>query len=923
MPVELGLLGHVDAHVDGTALDVGHARQSCVLAALLVDANRPVPPEVLLDRVWGGRPPQRARNALAGYVSRLRALFAEVDGVTIGRQPGGYRLTVDLDSVDLHRFHRLIAEARATDGDEARAALLDQALALWRAEPFAGLDTPWVAAVRASLEAERLAVTLDRNDIALRLDRHGSVLGELAELVDQHPLDERLAAQHMLALYRCGRQADALRQFETVRVGLAEELGADPGPDLRALHQRILRADPTLATAATGSVPVAGPVPRQLPAPPASFVGRADEVARLDAAHAGGGSTVVVHAISGTPGVGKTTLALHWAHRAAGRFPDGQLYLNLRAFGSKGTALTSAEALGVLLDSLGVTPQRIPTTADGRAALYRSLLAGKRILVLLDNALDAEQVRPLLPGSPGCAAVVTSRAALPALVVIDGARPLTLDVLSQAESRTLLAARIGRAAVDADPQAAADIAARCAGLPLALAIVAARVATHVGLTLEKVALELTDAADALEVLADAEPASDVRTVFSWSYAALDPTAARLFRRLGLHPGPDIGLAAAASLAGAPPAVVRPAMAHLIRTHLVTEPGPGRFALHDLLRAYAAELAHGHDGEADRAAARGRVLDHYVHTSHAAARLLHPHRDPIALDPPRAGADPEELTDGDAAKAWLARERRTLVAVIGHAVDGGFDAHAWRLGWALWTFLDRQGHWSDLATAGRYAVAAAARLADPVARAHSHRLLACALVRAERHGDAHAHLRRALDLYRRAGDRVGQANAHNNISSVYEAEGRYRAALAHGRQSLDLYRAVGHRRGHAHALNAVGWYHALLGQHEQALDACQKALARLRDLGDRVGEAMTWHSLGHAHFQLGHHHQAVACHRHALELFRHVGDRYLEADTLARIGDDHDVFGEPAAARDAWREALSILEDLDHPDADAVRTKLAG
>jgi DNA-binding SARP family transcriptional activator/tetratricopeptide (TPR) repeat protein len=922
MPVEFGLLGHVDAHVDGESVDVGHARQSCVLAALLVDADRPVPVEVLLERVWGGRPPQRARNALAGYVSRLRALLADVDGVTIGRTPAGYRLTVDIDAVDLHRFHRLIVKARATDGDEARLALLDQALGLWRAEPFAGLDTPWLAGVRASLEAERLAATLDRNDIALRLDRHAELLAELSDLADRHPLDERLAGQHMLALYRSGRQADALRHFEAVRVRLAEELGADPGPDLRALHRAMLRSDPTLA-AASAPAPAVGPVPRHLPAPPAWFVGRAGEVARLDADLATGASAMVIHAISGPPGVGKTTLALHWAHRVADRFPDGQLYLNLRAFGSNATVLTSAEALGVLLDSLGVPPQRIPTTVEGRAALFRSLLAGRRVLVVLDNALDAEQVRPLLPGTPGCAAVVTSRGALPALVVIDGARPLTLDVLNQADSRTLLAERIGRDAVDADRRAAADVAARCAGLPLALAIVAARITSHAGLTLEKVALELTEAADALEVLADAEPAADVRTVFSWSYAALDPTAARLFRRLGLHPGPDIGLAAAASLAGAPEWTVRTAMAQLTRANLVTEPRPGRFALHDLLRAYAAELAHRSDGEADRRDARERVLDHYAHTAHAAARLLHPHRDPIDLDPARAGAGPEPLADAEAAHAWLTRERRTLIAVIGHAVECGLDTHAWRLGWALWTFLDRRGHWSDLMTAGRYAVAAAARLADPTARAHSHRLLACALLRADRGEDAHAHLRRALDLYRQVGDRSGQANAHNNISSVYEAQGRYHEALAHGRTSLDLYRIAGHRRGHAHALNAVGWYHALLGQHEQALDACHRALIRLRDLGDHVGEAMTWHSLGHAHFHLGHHHQAVGCHRHALELFRQIGDRYFEADTLARIGDDHDAAGQALAARDAWRGALSILEDLDHADAEAVRAKLAG
>jgi DNA-binding SARP family transcriptional activator len=568
--VEFGLLGAVEVRVGGRDLDVGHSRQRCVLAALLVDANRLVPVDVLVDRVWGEQVPHRARNAVAGYVSRLRQVLPGEVSI-IGRQ-GGYVLTVDPMSVDLHRFDHLVRRARV-EPDEA-VVLLTEALGLWRGEPFATSDTPWLATVRSALETRRLAALLDRNDLVLEQGRHTELLAELDVTAEVFPLDERLAGQLMLALYRCGRQADALLRYERIRRRLADELGADPGPELRLLHRKILTADLAL--------PVSRAVPRQLPMPLRALAGRARELAALDAVLTG--RRPMVAAVSGMAGVGKTVLAVHWAHRVAERFPDGQLHVNLRGFGPDETATTPGEALRTLLDALG---SRVPASVDAQGRQYRDVVADKRMLILLDNARDADQVRPLLPGSPGCLVLVTSRNRLTGLVAADGAHPVAVAPLSTEDSRDLLADRLGAARI-ADSAATDEIIMRCAGLPLALTVVAARVACT-GFPLRVIAADL---GEGLDPFCDGDSATDVRAAFSWSYRALGPAAARLFRLLGLHPGQDISVENAAALFGAPR--VRPLLAELTRAHLLVERRPGRYVLHDLLRAYAVELAQIHD-----------------------------------------------------------------------------------------------------------------------------------------------------------------------------------------------------------------------------------------------------------------------------------------------------------------------------------------
>jgi DNA-binding SARP family transcriptional activator/tetratricopeptide (TPR) repeat protein len=928
MEVEFRLLGDVQARIDGSAVDIGHARQRCVLVALLVDANRLVPIDVLLDRVWSERLPQRARNTLSGYVSRLRRVLVATNDVAITRHPGGYVLTVDPMAVDLHRFHHLSARARAARDEDDALTLFEQALGLWGPTAFATLDTPWLDSVRVTLDAQRLAAELDRNDLLLGRGQHAALLDDLSERATEYPLNERVAGQLMLALYRCGRQADALYRYEHVRSELAEALGADPSPPLQRLHRQILAADPALATTTASTTrPAAAargsPVPRQLPAPPRGFTGRDRELAALDALARTVDEmapAVVISTVSGCAGVGKTALAVHWAHRVAQTFTDGQLYVNLRGFDPRGSVTSLAEAMRGFLDALDVPRDRIPSTLDAQSGLYRSLLTGRRMLIVLDNARDAEQVRPLLPGSAGCMVVVTSRNELTGLLA-DGAEPLVLDLLTGQEARTLLIRRLGRRRVAAEPAAVTQTIDRCARLPLTLSIVAARAAARPAFPLAVLASELAGTRGALDAFASDDAAIDVRAVFSWSYNVLSAEAARVFRLMALNPGADLAAPAAASLAGIPPARARSLLAELTRAHLVTEPVPGRFSFHDLLRAYARELTDERDPIPDRHSASSRVLDHYLHAAHAAALHLHPQRDPIVLNRPRPGVAVVELADHGTALAWFRAERAVLLAAVPLAAEAGFDSHAWQLSWALMDYLDYQGHWHEQRAVQRTAAEAARRLADLSGQAHAHRGLARAYARLNLDQQAYTHFERALDLYGAAGDRTGQARTHLSLGLINEQLGRIQDVVPHTQQALVLFRAAGHLTGQANALNNLGWHHAQRGDHRQAIGYCEQALAVLRDVGDPYGEAGTWHTLGYARHQLGHHPQAIDCYERAICLLEQVGERHHLAEALTHLGDTHLAAGRPGAARQAWQRAIVLLDELGHADAEHLRARV--
>jgi tetratricopeptide (TPR) repeat protein/transcriptional regulator with XRE-family HTH domain len=665
--------------------------------------------------------------------------------------------------------------------------------------------------------------------------------------------------------------------------------------------------------------------PRQLPADVTGFAGRAAQLRQLDSllpGEPGAPAAVVISAIAGSAGVGKTALAVHWARRVADQFPDGQLYVNLHGFSPAAAPARPATVLRGFLEALDVPPARVPADVDAQAALYRSRLAGRRMLVVLDNAADDEQVRPLLPGAPGCLTVVTSRSQLTGLVATEHAHALAVDVLSTEEARELLGRRLGAQAIAADAAAIDDIAARCARLPLALAVVAARAATQ-AIPLPELAAELRDARRRLDPFDTGDARSDLRAVFSWSYKRLGAGAARLYPLLGLHPGPDVTVAAAASLAGISTTDAAAHLEELTRAHLVMEHVPGRFTFHDLLRAFAVELVHRTHGDAERDGTRHRLLDHYLHTAYAAATLLHPLRRRFTPAEPQPGVEPEALSGEESALGWFAAERIVLIAAVHAAVAAGYDRHAYQLAWCMTDYLDWRGHWHDWATTQRAALRAAERLGDPVAQVLAHRGLAGASARQGDYDGSLTHLNRALELLDGAGSTADRAQIHLNLGTVNGRQQRHADAVRHDLQALELYRTAGDRAGEGDALGAVGWSYSLLGKHELAVNYCRQALAVHRELDNREGEAASLDSLGHAYHHLGRYSRAIACYQRAIELSRTLKNRYYEAFSLHHLGDTHRAAGEPEAAREQWLLAMEILDELGHSEAAQLRTKLDG
>lgn len=935
------VLGPLRAWRGQTAIDLGPLQQRVVLAVLLLQAGRPIAREQVISAVWGQDPPARAVNLVQRHVSGMRRALGPCGPgperpVRLVWTDAGYQLTLPDGALDLGVFEAELSRSRlARVAGDLRGAneALHSALALWRGPFCHGLFSPLLDAQRDRLAESRISLIEERAELDLALGQHGDLVAELRGLMAEHPLRERLHGLLMLALYRAGRQADALAAYRYVRRLLQEELGVEPAASLQKLHQQILSAAPELdqpRSEVTVSGSVGGgysrPVPAQLPHSIPDFIGREAELSTLNAllpGEQGAAGPVGIAAISGMGGVGKSALAVYWSHQIRDRFPDGQLYVNLRGFGPAGSAMEPGDAIRSFLDAFEVPPERIPLDLEARGALYRSLLASLRVLIVLDNAQDGAHVRALLPGSAGCLVVVTSRNQLIDLAATDGAHSVSLDLLTSREAWQLLARRLGTGRVAAEPAAAGEIIEACAGLPLALAVVAARAAASPRLLLAGLAEELHESRGSLDALDGGASQTNVRAVFSWSYNALSPAAARFFRLLGLHAGPDIGVSAAASLAAGTPAGTRALLAELARAHLLTEGGHGRFAFHDLLRAYARELADARDPAEDRRAAVRRVLDHYLHTAYRADQLLRAGReDAIALAPATPGAAVHRLADHRKALSWLDAEYQNLLAALRQAVTEGFDVHTWQLAWTLASYFDRRWRWHDAVTYLRVALDAAERLRDLQGQAVSHGCLAYACMSLGLHEDAQSHLAHAIRLYEKLGNETGQAEAYRRMARVFDKLRDYARGLEHAQRAAELFRAAGQRTGEGRALNGVGWFHVRLGEPEQGLVYLRRALALQKEIDDAYSQADTVDSMGAAYLLLGRHDEAVAHYLEALELYRDFGDRYPEADTWACLGDTYLAAGDSESAAAAWHSALVILDDLGHPDAEAVREKLA-
>jgi DNA-binding SARP family transcriptional activator/Flp pilus assembly protein TadD len=933
MPTKITLLGEVTAHVDGRGVDLGLPRQRCVLAALAVDAGRLVPADRLVGQVWGVDTPRRGRATLHSHISRLRKALA--GALTIRYRSDGYTLEVDQpeQAVDLLRFRALCDQARAAGEDPRTVDLLTAALALWRGEPLSGLSGEWVEGERDRWQQEQWAAEHDLVDAQLRAGLGEGLVARLSARARQHPLDERVAGQYMLALHRAGRPADALEHYRRLRERVVAELGTDLGAALRALHQQILTADPGLIPEPVGVVVRSVVVPRQLPAMPAQFVGRRRELDRLNALlcawppgeegpapeEVTSGGTLLISAIGGTGGIGKTWLALHWAHRNLHRFPDGQLFVDLRGFSPTERPAHPTDVLGGFLDALGVGRDRQPTDQDRRAELYRSLVADKRMLVVLDNAVATDQVIPLLPGGHHCTVVVTSRNQLRGLIARHGARPVHLDVLADTEAHILLTGILGPDRVDADDRAIAELVESCGRFPLALGLVAARAAADPRSPLRDIVAELH--ALGLDALDSDDPTASLPAVLSWSLRRLTDRQREVFALLGIAPGPDTGLSAVICLTGLTERDAHAVLQALIDASLVHRTHAGRYAMHDLVRAYATNTAEDLPAAVREAALR-RVLDHYTHTAHTADQLLHSHHHPVRLDPPIPGVHLHPLPDAVAAWAWLDTEHACLLAAQHTAATYHWHATVWWLAWSLHTFHYRRGHRHDQLIAWRAAADAAPHLPDPTTHAHANRLLGLAHARLSHHQDAIKHLHHALTLAEHHDDPTEQAHTHNELGMVWAERGDDQQALMHARRALELYRGLDLPMWEARALNGVGWCAAQLGDYDTAREHCQAALVLNRQQHSPDGEAGVLDSLGYIAHRSGRHDEAIEHYTRAVALYRDLGNSYEAADTLETVGHPHAEIGRFDQARAVWREALRLYREQGrHDDATRLERKL--
>jgi len=949
------LLGPLEIRTGEDWRGIGAPKWRSVLAALLINAGQVVPADVLINEVWRDEPPAKAANLISIYVLRLRRLLGEEYSALLVTRSPGYQLRLGPADTDVQVFETMVREGRrayAAGDPETSAARLAEALALWRGSPLA--DVPPTPLVEA--ETERLAgLRLDAAELRIKAElacgNYAQVIPELRRLLADNPIREGLWLLLIQALDGAGRHAEALDAYGQARRAIADELGVDPGPELRQLYADLLAKDEKLAREggdAAGSISAgtvtAGarpgesapgraqarvtwtvPAPAQLPADVADFTGREDQVRHLCAllANAGAGAdpgAVRIALVAGSGGLGKTSLAVHAAHRLSGTFPDGQLYVDL--LGATAHPLHAADVLARFLRDLGVDGRDIPVDEDERAARYRTVLAGRRMLILLDNARDAAQVRPLLPGTASCAVMVTTRSRMPDLA---STKLVDLDVLDDDEALTLFTKVIGDERAAAEPEATAELLLACAGLPLAIRICAARLNTRSGWTIRSMANRLRDEHRRLDELKAGDQA--VRASYQVSFASLAADAppggiapADAFRMLGLWHGPSISSAAAAALFGTPEHLASDALETLVDTHLLESTSPDRYKFHDLLRVYSSERAVADLSSSDRDAAVGRLLEWYMRTADAAAAVVSPHSYRLPLDDSAPDSAPLAFADVEDALGWYDSERANVVAATRQASACGLHEIAWRLPTPLFTVFNRRGNWADCITTHRIALESARHVGTRQGEGWVLNNLGEALEFAGLK-EGTGHLERALEIRHEIGDRWGEAQSSNNLADAYVAAGRMDEAFQLMRRARDLNREVGVRYGEGVALNNLGEALLNIDRPQEAVESLMQARRTFAEANSLHGEGYALHNLGRCYLALGRNADALDCLRQALTVHVATGDRHRQAFTLRFLGVAQSRAGLAAEARESWTQAAAIFHDLgDAPRAAEVRAE---
>jgi DNA-binding SARP family transcriptional activator len=947
------LLGPLEIRDEEDWRGIGAPKWRSVLAALLINAGQIVPVDVLINEVWGDTPPAKAGNLISIYVLRLRRLLGDTDSTLLATRAPGYLLRLAAQDTDAQVFEALVREGRraySAGNPEQAAAQLAEALALWHGSPLA--DVP--ATTLVETEAERLAeLRLDAAELRIKAElacgSHAQVIPDLRRLLADHPLREGLWLLLMQALDGAGRHAEALEAYGQARNVFAEELGVDPGAELRQFYADLLAKDEALtkdAGDAPGSIsagtvsassrpaisagsppPRSVPPPAQLPMDVADFTGRGDQVRHLvgllSSASADDDSGAVrIALVAGSGGLGKTSLAVHAAHRVRGRFPDGQLYVDL--LGATAHPLSPGDVLARFLRDLGVDGRQVPLDEEERAARYRTSLAGRRVLVVLDNARDAAQVRPLLPGSASCAVLITTRSRMPDLA---STRLVDLDVLDDDDALTLFTRVVGDERAAADPEATAELLLMCAGLPLAIRICAARLASRSGWTIRVLGDRLRDTRRRLDEMTVGDLA--VRASFQVSFASLPPAAhpdgidpARAFCLLGLWQGASISAAAAGALFGTPEFLATEALEVLVDTHLLESKSPERYQFHDLLRVYASERAVADLSESDRDAAVGRLLRWYMHTADAAATVVSPSRYNMPLDPVEGDQPPLAFATVDDALAWYDSDRSNLMVATRQASAVGRHDIAWRLPAPLLNLYERRGNWADCIATQRIALDSARQVGNRRGEAWVLSTIGYALgITGE--SEAIGYLEQSLAIRREIGDTKGEAQTANNVGDAYWRLGRAAEAIELFQKARDLNRRVGNRYGEGVALTNLGAALLDVDRAEEAVGQLEQACKTFGEIGylDGVGYAM--YVLGDCYLSLGRDTDAMDCLRQAVISHQAGGSRQRQAVTLRSLGRVQARNGLAGEAGQSWAQAAAIFDELgDATQAAEVRAEQA-